>query len=330
MKEALGNLQKHISHLNKARVLIIGDLMLDKFIQGSVERISPEAPVPIINVTNEQFFLGGAANAARNVAAYGGDVCIVGVVGKDEDSTLFQSLLVESQIRSRLLVSKERPTIRKVRIISQGQQLIRFDYEEQSPLSDTEYLDLKNIISEASKDYDIIVVSDYAKGLINQDVFDHITSIGKRVIVDPKPRPSIKYKNAYLVTPNTRETEIMIDNKISSSSYEEVAKKISQITSGNVLLTLSENGMFLYSNDSALHLESKSAKVYDVTGAGDTVISTVAAALSVGASLSEAAEIANYAAAIVVSKPGTAVASQNEIIELIKELELRNINVSTN
>jgi len=305
-----------ISNLKKAKILVIGDIILDKYLWGNVERISPEAPVPVVEVIKENYNLGGASNVANNIASLNAEAILIGVVGKDENAKILKNLLEEKNIKYALVEDKERPTIEKTRIIAVSQQLLRIDRENKAKLSkEIEEEIIKNIKNVLDK-VDSIIVSDYGKGVITQNIMDLLVFSGKMIFVDPKPSNFMLYKNTTILTPNKKEAyELVKADK--EESLENVAKKIMEnLNIQRVLITLSSEGMALFEKDKVIKIPAKAKKVYDVTGAGDTVISVLAMAKSIGASWEESAIIANYAAGYVVGEIGTATVTEDILTSL--------------
>ncbi|GAB6072840.1 D-glycero-beta-D-manno-heptose-7-phosphate kinase [Venenivibrio stagnispumantis] len=305
-----------ISNLKKAKILVIGDIILDKYLWGNVERISPEAPVPVVEVIKENYNLGGASNVANNIASLNAEAILIGVVGKDENAKILKNLLEEKNIKYALVEDKERPTIEKTRIIAVSQQLLRIDRENKAKLSkEIEEEIIKNIKNVLDK-VDSIIVSDYGKGVITQNIMDLLVSSGKMIFVDPKPSNFMLYKNTTILTPNRKEAyELVKADK--EESLENVAKKIMEnLNLQRVLITLSSEGMALFEKDKVIKIPAKAKKVYDVTGAGDTVISVLSMAKSIGASWEESAIIANYAAGYVVGEIGTATVTEDILTSL--------------
>jgi rfaE bifunctional protein kinase chain/domain len=303
------------------RILVIGDLMLDRFITGKVSRISPEAPVPIVNVESEENKLGGAGNVVQNIKALGGEPILISVVGEDTEAETVKRILKNQQISSEGIISiPDRPTIIKTRIIADRQQVVRLDYEKDHPLNGNETKRITSEIARFLDNVDAVIVSDYNKGLITADLMAFTTSKlpkDKIISVDPKPSNYRNYKNVSVLTPNLKETSEMSVMRIESDSdLIEAARHIfKELNCKSLLVTLGARGMAVFENpDGEVHkLETRAHEVYDVTGAGDTVIAAFTLAMSAGAPMFQAAELANYAAGIVVGKLGTATASIQEL-----------------
>ncbi len=308
-----------------ANILVIGDIIIDHFIYGSVSRISPEAPVPVVNVRREDLLLGGSANVLHNLHALGGKGTICGVIGRDIMGAQLLTLLedIDSPI-SGVIHCDDRPTTKKTRVIAQNQQVVRFDREVTGPLTADVIARMCAFLDENISSFQAVVVSDYNKGVICQAIVEHLRTLRKShpipMVVDPKPGHSEFFKGATLITPNNLEAELMSGIKITDDdSLLAAASKLKKdLESEAVLITRGEAGMALLSGDKPLFTIPTVAKeVYDVTGAGDTVIATLALGLAVGLSHAEAAAMANYAAGIVVGKVGTATASPAELQEVM-------------
>lgn len=300
---------------DSSHVLIVGDVMLDRYWHGSSNRVSPEAPVPIVNVSLEEERPGGAGNVALNIAALGGRVSLVGVVGNDPAAALLKSRLDAAGIFSDLQVSTSKPTITKLRVMSRHQQLLRMDFEETFSNEDSDTFDSK--ISPVLPHADILVLSDYAKGTLQdcQALIKRAKAAGIPVLVDPKGGDFTRYQGASLLTPNIAEFEAVVGR---CESEQDVVRKglqlISKLDIDALLVTRGEMGMtLLRAHQAAIHLPARAREVYDVTGAGDTVIAVLAAVLAAGQSLPDAVALANLAAGIVVGKLGAATVSAPEL-----------------
>ena len=298
-----------------ARLLVIGDVMLDRYWHGSASRVSPEAPVPVVQVTNREDRPGGAGNVALNIAALGSAVRLVGVVGDDETGLELLSRLKAAGVYCDFLQSEEKPTITKLRIISQHQQLIRLDFEKAFEASDI--IGLQDKAKSLVDDSQVMVLSDYGKGAL-QDIIDLIDLGRSRnipIIVDPKGSEFTKYRGATLITPNLTEFEAVVGG---SDNEDELVNKglrlVRELNLEAILITRGEHGMTLIRPDSPeLHLPARAQEVFDVTGAGDTVISVLAASMAAGDGLADATALANLAAGLVVGKLGTAAISGPEL-----------------
>lgn len=306
---------------SQSMILIIGDVMLDKYYFGSVERISPEAPVPIVNIRKEESRLGGAANVANNITTLGGNTLLCGMIGHDLFGKEVERITRQKNIRT-FFVKSASPTITKARIIGDKQQIVRVDYEDKSEIHEPEKKLLKEAILANLSDYDILVISDYGKGMITADFCGYLIraarQAGKIVIVDPKGRNWKKYSGADIVTPNVKELSEIAGHTVPNTdrAIEKAAQEVleaNQLTS--LLVTRSDKGMSLIGNVAPIHIPTHSEEVFDVSGAGDTVVATLSICLSIGLSISEAMKIANIAAGIVVKKIGTATLTAEELIQ---------------
>lgn len=300
---------------DKAKVLVVGDVMLDRYWHGSTKRISPEAPVPVVKVEQREDRPGGAANVALNVAALGGQVELLGLVGIDEPAQTLGQTLASVGIKNNLQAVATHPTITKLRVLSRHQQLLRMDFEE--PFAETDAQLLRTPFESALAESGVVVLSDYAKGAL-ADVPALIALArlaGKPVLVDPKGTDFARYKGATLLTPNLSEFEAVVGHCPDEDSLvQRGLGLIEQFDFEALLVTRSEHGMTLLEKGKApLHLPATAKEVFDVTGAGDTVISTLASSLAAGSSLAEACAMANIAAGIVVGKLGTSTVSTVEL-----------------
>jgi len=302
------------SALDKVRVLVVGDVMLDRYWFGDVSRISPEAPVPIVRIEKREARLGGAANVARNAAALGAHAGLLGVVGADEAGDEVAQLLEGGGIHSYLKRDAAISTIIKLRVIGRQQQMVRIDFEE-AP-TDTVLRDKLVQFKALLNDYDVIVLSDYAKGsLVNvADMVSAARAAGKVVMVDPKGDDFTRYTGATVLTPNKSEMRRIVGDWRSEEELTAKAQKMrSDLKLDALLLTRSEEGMTLYTEGQQFHMPAQAREVFDVSGAGDTVIATMAAMLGAGASWQEAVQTANRAGGIVVGKLGTATVTREEL-----------------
>lgn len=303
-----------IKNLQTSPIAVIGDVMLDHYIYGSVERISPEAPVPILNVEYEKYTLGGAANVANNLRSLGASTYLVGIVGKDKESTILKNLLQSQKINFNLIEDEDYVTITKTRLIAKNQQLLRIDREKITPVKTK---NIRGLLSNISDTYKIIVVSDYGKGTITKSILDYLTETKRKILIDPKKRNYEYYKNIYLITPNKKEAEELSEIRITDEKDVVKAglKIIQKTNSQNLLITLGSRGMVLFEKQGEIitHLPALARNVYDVTGAGDTVMASIALGLAKGISLLESCVFANICAGIVVSKLGTSVPTWEEL-----------------
>lgn len=317
--------------LVKGKVLIVGDCMLDKYLKGDARRISPEAPVPVVLVEEEMHLLGGAGNVARNIHSLGGKTRIIGHIGDDLAGKELQACLDADGIESDLLVVRERPTTVKTRVLARQQQVVRIDSENSSPMELAHTTQLLEKVEAAIADCTAVVVSDYGKGVINGALMRgllRLTSSGERkipVLVDPKPQNCDCYKNTTLMTPNAKETSELSGMPVDSPSAIIQAGRIlmRRLNLDHLVTTLGSRGMAVFtSRDETCHIPTLARKVYDVTGAGDTVIATLALGLAAGLELLPASLIANYAAGIVVGEVGAATVTMEQLLENIRSSEL--------
>ncbi len=308
-------LELTMPEFNKTRMLVIGDIMLDRYWHGATERVSPEAPVPVINVTRQDDRPGGAANVALNTAALGAQTHLLGLVGKDEAAAVLSSRLQAAGVACHFTNTSSEPTITKLRAISRNQQLIRMDFEQRFSASYAS--DLNKSVAEHLDAADVVILSDYNKGTLSdcQSIIKLAKAQGKQVLVDPKGNDFSRYKGATLLTPNMSEFEAVVGHcETEEQIINRGAELITQLGLECLLITRSEKGMTLLQKEGTeTHFPAQSHEVYDVTGAGDTVISTLAAALGAGQSMQEAVAIANMAAGIAIGKLGTYAISGPEI-----------------
>lgn len=301
--------------LGRARILVAGDVMLDRYWTGATRRISPEAPVPVVHVEQVEDRPGGAANVALNLAALGARTVLVGVTGADEAADLLAERLSAQGIRALLHRRLEVPTITKLRVLSHHQQLIRLDFEQSLAPAETDLLPKR--VGDALSDADLLLLSDYAKGTLAdpQGLIVLAKAQGKLVLVDPKGRDFTPYRGATLLTPNRAELEQIVGACVDDAMLVERGQRLrAELQLDALLVTLGERGMLLLRPDAeALHLPTQAREVFDVTGAGDTVIATLAAALGAGSALAEACALANCAAGLAVAKLGTASVTAAEL-----------------
>ena len=319
------DLKRILDNFKNIKIGVVGDLMLDDYIYGTVERISPEAPVPVVNVKEEKFVLGGAANVVNNLASLGAKTICFGVIGNDANGERLLGAFADKKIDvSGLIRDKERTTIVKRRIIGSNQQLLRIDWEDITPISTfLEYALLRNIESKIDELY-AVILSDYDIGVLTPMVAKEIVRMcrdrGKIVTVDPKPKNALNYYGATSMTPNRKEAKECLGME-RATNMEEVGKELKKkLQLDNLLLTRSEEGMSLFIEDKIVNIPTFAKEVYDVTGAGDTVISVFTLAAASGVSWHEAAKIANTAAGVVVGKMGTSTVTKDEILEFYKRI----------
>lgn len=302
-----------LEKFSKVKVLIVGDVMLDRFWWGNVSRISPEAPVPIVNLENTSLVAGGAANVAANVAGLGAEALLVGVVGDDQEAALFPEVLRKSGIKSDYLVKiPDRQTTIKTRVIAHSQQIVRIDQETKNALTLEDEQKVWNNITNLIEKTRVLIISDYAKGVLTNNLLKRLITKAKKenliILVDPKGRDYSKYRGATLLTPNQKEAAEACNLEEQGTDFVEKSGKhlLKNLAVDFLLITQGEKGMTLFQkNNKVTHLNSAARQVYDVTGAGDTVIAGLAVALAAGADFYEAAKIANIAAGLVVEQIGT-------------------------
>jgi len=315
------NFVKLIDRFKDARLMVVGDLMVDRYIWGDVHRISPEAPVPVVKVTHESIHLGGSANVVNNIKALGGNVIPVGLMGNDRPGRdLLKALDQLGVSTDGLVFSDEYETIQKSRIIAQRQQIVRVDREVYPNLSQETRTRLEDRMMACMKDVDVVIVSDYGKGGITRELLARLEAESDVMIhVDPKDKNFDFYKNVCLLTPNQSEAERMSGVSIrNEEDLREAASVIfKRLNCQRLLITRGELGMALFEKDSMVLIPSKAREVFEVSGAGDTVIAAYSLASAAGASPEEAALISNAAAGVVVAKLGTATLSTDELIKAL-------------
>jgi D-beta-D-heptose 7-phosphate kinase / D-beta-D-heptose 1-phosphate adenosyltransferase len=305
----------------KARVLVVGDLMLDRYWHGDTSRISPEAPVPVVRVGGIEERAGGAGNVALNIAALGANSSVIGLTGQDEAADALAKTLLQHNVECHFERLQGYPTITKLRVLSRNQQLIRLDFEDGFPGYDS--AGLLERFKRAIKGCDVVVLSDYQKGALRAapQMIEMARAAGKPVLVDPKGHDFSCYSGATLITPNMHEFEAVVGHCASDAEVVEKGEQLRQkLELTALLITRSEKGMTLLQQDAEpLHIPTKAREVYDVTGAGDTVVSVLAAALAAGQALDASTVLANLAAGVVVGKLGTATVSVPEIRRAMRE-----------
>ena len=311
----------------RSRVAVIGDIMLDHFIRGNVSRISPEAPVPVVNVSAESLRLGGAANVVHNIHALGGTVYTSGLVGNDDmGKKIIQEFKSLKQDTQGLIVATKRPTTVKTRIIAHNQQVVRFDRETVAPLSTKHRQQIVGYLKKHVPSVNAVILSDYGKSVISRDLVEEVLRVTKKntipVLVDPKVKNIDSYQGVSVITPNQNEAREATGIEITTDdeAHKAAARLQEQLGCDTVLITRGEQGMTLLErNGTCTHIPTLATEVYDVTGAGDTVISVLALSLAAGASLKVSALMANIAAGIVIRKLGTAVVSLDELTKVIRK-----------
>ncbi len=321
----LRTLRSHIDRFPQASVLVIGDLILDHYIWGKVSRISPEAPVPIVHVGSESLKLGGAANVYNNIVSLGGRADICGVVGADEGGRqLLKELGTTRQGRGGVVIDADRPTTRKTRVIAHNQQIVRYDVERRSDITAQYQQRIIRYVESRLRDIACLVVSDYAKGVVTASLMASLTRLAALkkipIIVDPKVEHFSYYKGVTVVTPNHLEaTQAAGVHREDDQAVNQAGDILRQrLGCDCVLVTRGEKGMSLFeSNGAHWHIPTVARQVYDVTGAGDTVIGTLALAMAAGASIRDGAILANHAAGVVVGMVGTATVTAPQLSEAL-------------
>ena len=330
----LSRLEQILDRASSRRITVIGDLMLDEFVWGKVGRISPEAPVPVVEVTGESFYPGGAANVARNLREFVERVAIIGLLGKDRSGQQLRELLSEQKIDTSDTVEEATfHTIVKTRIIARHQQVVRVDREKFVGPSVPQIEEVVAAVRKKIPQTDAIIFEDYGKGFLSTELVSQIAdaahSAGKIVAADPNPRNLVKWHGLTVIKPNR--TEAFLAAGISSHDTDTVPSQDAELKRAgetllkkweteNVLITLGEHGMMLFQkNETPHYIPTKAREVFDVSGAGDTAIALFTLGLACGATPTEAAEIANHASAVVVSKLGTATVTRDELIASFRE-----------
>ena len=321
----MNNLEAIVNRFPSAKVAVFGDVMLDKFTYGTVNRVSPEAPVPVVDIAYSEDRLGGCGNVASNLAAFGSSVLLFGVIGHDKEAASIEEILKAQKITSRLLKTK-RPTTTKHRIIAHKQQIVRVDAESRAPISNEDEEEVLKMARSAAKDVAIFILSDYAKGFLTdklcQDIIKIAHEMGKPVIVDPKA-PFSKYSGASMITPNFEEFRrygnASADRDPAAMAIH-AARMMRDFRIGRLLVTMGEHGMVLFENGRFVKVDAlkNGYDVIDITGAGDTAIAAFALAIASGADHSQAMRLANFAAGVVVTKFGTATCSPGELTSILR------------
>lgn len=322
-------IQSAINELKGHKVMIIGDLMLDHYMIGGVDRISPEAPVPVVRVEREKSLLGGAGNVACNIASLGGEALLVSTVGDDGDGSCLENLCNDAQLSTKLLRDPSRPTTKKTRIMASNQQVVRVDQELAAPLNEEKFTELFNYLQGVVNDFPVIILSDYGKGFISAEFMERFMALldtceqRPLVLVDPKTVNYDLYTGVDLLTPNTKEAGegAGLPVKEKDSVIRAGQALFDRLRCKNLLITMGADGMALFEGEESIqHIPTFARKVFDVTGAGDTVIATIALALSSGLDLLTSCTLANYAAGVVVAQVGAATASPEDLHEVVNEL----------
>lgn len=305
----------------RLNIMVVGDVMLDEYLMGHVRGISPEAPVPVVEIRERTCVPGGAGNVAANLASLGCNVRLCGAVGMDESAAkLYELFATLPHISVYFARCQDRPTTTKTRILSQSQQMLRADREERHPISPTAEAELLQYVQQHMKNLHACVLSDYAKGVLTDTLLQSLIALCRKanipIIVDPKGHHYARYQGASVVTPNTAEANLAAENEEETLALEQVAARLQQeIGDGALLITRGPQGMSLFQPGAPpTHISAQARTIYDVTGAGDTVVAVLALMLASGLDLLSAAQLANYAAGIVVGKVGTACVTIDELL----------------
>lgn len=315
------------------KVAVLGDVMMDRFIYGDVERISPEAPIPVVKVTKRNAHLGGAGNVAANLNALGARPMMIGRIGEDSLGDEFTTMAEKMGMETKYLLNTEVPTISKTRIIARSQQVVRFDEEETDALLEQDRRRVLTVLEEARKETSTLIISDYSKGMVDDKMLEDVKKVWRDgyIFIDPKPKGEARnqaYTGTTTMTPNAQEaSELLGCDKPNSDTEAAVMAKnlVDKFNLDYVLLTRSGDGMTFFDGDMARHLKSETQEVVDVSGAGDTVISVFAASIASGMNVVEAAHFANVSGGVVVAKLGTATASWGEMQKAMqKYLDFHN------
>lgn len=326
MRVTKKELKTIVSGFKNKHILVVGDLILDHYIFGKVEKISPEGPVPVVWADRETFVCGGAANVGLNLRALGIQASLCGVIGNNYSGKVLFSLIKEKGIKTNLIVRDNgRPTTLKTRIIAHNQQVVRVDWESVEFLSLETNKIILNRVRKNIDQFDAVIIEDYGKGVINPNLVGELVDLCKRknkiVTVDPKEDHFDFYKNVTALTPNLKEAQAAAQMKIKNKNEIDLLGEIilKRLNPQALLITLGEDGMMLFCEGRKHHIPTAALEVYDVTGAGDTVIAVFTSALTCGASYLEAAVISNFAAGIVVGKLGAATVNKKELFKRIDE-----------
>jgi rfaE bifunctional protein kinase chain/domain len=314
------------ARLRDKRVLIVGDVMLDQYLIGDTERISPEAPVPVIRLEQEHCYLGGAGNVARNVTALGGRASLVGIAGDDDAGRMLQDILRQEAIHAYVPACPGRVTTLKTRVLARNQQMLRLDRERSCPLKPEEERRLLDSLVPLAEEHEVLILSDYGKGLVSLSFMEALRARlallprSPLVLVDPRPQHLLLYQGAFLLTPNLKESADAVHMPTRSQDEILAAGRALMARSGvrHLLMTLGAQGLALFlATDEVWRLPTSAQAVFDVSGAGDTVIGAVALGVAAGMPLLPACMLANFAAGIVVAKVGTATATAEELVDAV-------------
>ncbi len=318
-----------VDSLAGKRVLVVGDLMLDAYLMGDADRISPEAPVPVVRIESERYLLGGAGNVARNIVSLGGEATLIGSVGRDVSAERIQALISDEGICGALVALPSRPTTVKTRVMARRQQMLRLDQENAGLFSAAELDAVLAVVAEQISGHEVIILSDYSKGLVSAAFMARLRALiascphPVKVLIDPKPSNVGLYGGSFLLTPNTKETGECAGLPVRNREEILAAGRaiLARVGCPHLLTTLGPDGMALFSGESEVwHVPTMAQDVFDVTGAGDTVIATLGLGLAAGLPLLASCVLANYAAGLVVAQVGAAVASPKALREAIREL----------
>jgi len=320
------NIRSILSHDKKPHILVVGDIILDKFIWGSVDRISPEAPVQVVNIHRENTALGGAANVAHNLAAIDCSVTILGVIGRDDNAKIIEKEFDHIGIKKEgLLIDPTRPTTTKTRVIAGSQQVVRIDHEIATPVSNLIENQLLDFFEKNITKFGAVIISDYQKGVLTDRVILHTIRFAKqhgiKTIIDPKRKDFSVYAGASLIKPNLKEAEAAVDRKLPTESdvRDAASELLSRHGFDGVLITRGKDGMFLMEKQISENVSATAREVFDVTGAGDTVIAYLGYLIASGFSFSEATKVANIAAGIAVSRMGTVTVTKDDVLHQLEE-----------
>lgn len=324
---------KILDDFSKVSVLVVGDVMLDRYWWGSVERISPEAPVPVVHINKTSLTVGGAANVAANITGLGAQVYLVAAVGDDAEGALLPEILEKSGISAEYLIEiKNRPTTLKTRVIAHNQHVVRIDHETSDHLNLEDEKRVIENIEHVIEKVDVVILSDYAKGFLSRSLTAHLITIcaiyNTILMADPKGKDYTKYRGATIITPNKKEAAEAsgLEEKDAKIVEKAGAQLLDELQLKSLLITQGEDGMTLFeTGELPKHFSSQARHVYDVTGAGDTVIATLAVAAGTGAELETAVEIANTAAGYVVEEVGTTVISREQLEKHYETTKSKNL-----
>ena len=300
-------IDKTIDKFQEKHILVIGDVMIDEYIIGEVSRINPEAPVPVLDTQKTEHRLGGAANVANNIVSLGGKCTLIGQIGNDETKDILIKKLNDKGVRYSLIENEDIPTIKKTRIIARNQQVIRIDNENIVKIKDEEANQIIEKIKESN--FDVILISDYNKGVITPCLMSRLKELNKKIIVDPKPENIEHYKDSFIISPNLKEGKEISKEK----EIEKIGEKITKDFNTKLILRCGEKGAYLFEEQETHYFPTKAKEIYDVSGAGDTFVATMALAISSGSNLHESIILGNQAAGVVIGKLGTSTISTNEL-----------------